>query len=201
MTDEGKQFKLNLRLPKVLEDKCRDHAKLFDMSLNDVVKACVIQYFFPSHQQPVVFQNGPASGPADGAKTTTKRKKRNGPTGGPANGAKKANPSRAQINMSKHKDIYTYDNNNNIVFSNPTTQEHWDKFRAYRQKIKKPLNEITEEYQAPDINWVLENEGEEQLRQRLIRTIQSGGWTGFVFASDKSAIQSAPSSSYDPSDS
>ena len=59
MSEAGKQFKLNLRLPKVLEDHVRSFAAEY-LSLNDAVKFTLIQHHLHS-------QFGP-HGPVDGAK-------------------------------------------------------------------------------------------------------------------------------------
>ena len=88
MSEAGKQFKLNLRLPKVLEDHVRSFAAKYELSLNDAVKFTLIQHHLHS-------QFGPTHGPTDGAKMEQIDKTQSGPVDGPTDGAKKAAPSRA----------------------------------------------------------------------------------------------------------
>jgi len=171
MSEAGKQFKLNLRLPKVLEDHVRSFAAEYELSLNDAVKFTLIQHHLHS-------KFGPIHGPTDGAKMEQLEKTQSGPTHGPTSRAKPSTPSRAPLLMSTYVDIYKVNNNNSIIFLSEKTQQAWQEWKKYRG-IKK----AQEKFQKRYIDKVLANETEAQLVERWERSISSG-WKGFVFDND-----------------
>ena len=183
MSGEGKQFKLNLRLPKVLEEHVRSFAAEYELSLNDAVKFTLIQHHLHS-------QFGPVHGPVHGAKIEQTEEIQNGPVDGPTGGAKKTRPSRVRDkdmsnNMSKHKDIYLINSNNNtIVFQNSETQEIWKRFKKYRKEIKKPITASNEIFQQRYIDRVLKYESEAKLVERF-ETAMANSWQGFIWPDEK----------------
>jgi hypothetical protein len=170
MSEAGKQFKLNLRLPKVLEDHVRSFAAKYELSLNDAVKFTLIQHHLHS-------QFGPTHGPTDGAKVEQKEKVQSGPVDGPTVGAKKATPSRAPSIMSNYVNIYTY-NNNKIIFIDSKLQQSWMDWKKYRG-----IKVAQEKFQQRYIDKVLAHESPDQLAERFINSI-ANGWKGFVFPNE-----------------
>ena len=170
MSEAGKQFKLNLRLPKVLEDYVRSFAAEYELSLNDAVKFTLIQHHLHS-------QFGLVHGPVDGAKIEQLDKTQSGPVGGPTDRAKTTTPSRAPSILSNFVKVYTI-NNNSIKFLNPVVQKAWQEFKKYRG-IKKAQEKFQQRY----IDKVLAHESEEQLAERFVTSI-ANGWKGFVFPNE-----------------
>ena len=195
MSDEGKEFKLNLRLPKVLEDYVRGKSELYNQSLNEVVKSILIQHLEASKSagqlapigeivKLLQVQSGPVDGPVDGSKKAKKAKSTNiqsGPVDGPVDGPKETTPSRApyiSTNINLYK-IY----NNIIVCEDPDFQDAVDSYFQYRKEKKKAILPSQINFISRQFDKVISFEGVDGLIKRLHNAI-ANHWTGFVFPNE-----------------
>jgi hypothetical protein len=177
MSEEGKQYKLTLRLPKVLEEHVRSFAAAYDLSLNDAVKFTLIQHHLSHSQEKVKVQSEVTCDPTGEVKMNSLPKIQSDPTGEVTGDVKCATPSRAPLILSNYVKVYSI-NNNSIKFLNPVVQKAWQEFKKYRG-IKKAQEKFQQRY----IDKVLAHESEEQLAERFETSI-ANGWKGFVFPNE-----------------
>lgn len=177
MGEEGKQYKLTLRLPRVLEDHVRSFAAAYDLSLNDAVKFTLIQHHLSHSQEKVKVQSEVTCDPTGKVKMNSSPKNQSDPTGEVTGDVKSATPSRAPLILSNYVKVYSI-NNNSIKFLNPVVQKAWQEFKKYRG-IKKAQEKFQQRY----IDKVLAHESEEQLAERFETSI-ANGWKGFVFPNE-----------------
>lgn len=177
MSEEGKQYKLTLRLPKVLEDHVRSFAAAYDLSLNDAVKFTLIQHHLSHSQKKVKVQSEVTCDPTGEVKMNSSPENQSDPTGEVTGDVKCATPSRAPLIMSNYVKVY-YINSNSIKFLNPVVQKAWQEFKKYRG-IKKAQEKFQQRY----IDKVLAHESEGQLAERFENSI-ANGWKGFVFPNE-----------------
>lgn len=177
MSEEGKQYKLTLRLPKVLEEHVRSFAAAYDLSLNDAVKFTLIQHHLSHSQKKVRVQSEVTCDPTGEVKMNPSPKIQSDPTGEVTGDVKCATPSRAPSILSNYVKVYSI-NNNSIKFLNPVVQKAWQEFKKYRG-IKKAQEKFQQRY----IDKVLAHETEEQLAERFVTSI-ANGWKGFVFPNE-----------------
>jgi hypothetical protein len=176
MKEEGKQYKLTLRLPKVLEDHVRKFAKTYDLSLNDAVKFTLIQHHLNHSTDNMKVQSEVTCDPTGEVKLNNKAESQSDPTGEVTGEVKDATPSRAPCIMSNYVKVYNINSkNNSIHFFDPKVQEAWRAWKKYRG-----IKVSEEKFQQRYIDKVLKHESVEQLVERWHRAI-SRQWTGFVF--------------------
>jgi len=183
MSEEGKQYKLTLRLPKVLEDHVRSFAAAYDLSLNDAVKFTLIQHHLSVSGKNQNIQSEvkhDLTGEVKPEKLlTVKSEVKHDPT----SEVKKPRPSRAPSIMTNYSNVYKVNNNNTITFLSADLEEAWLAYKKYRREIKKPITKSAEKFQQRYIDQVLEHEGETKLIHRFHEAIRRG-WQGFVFPNE-----------------
>ena len=183
MSEEGRQYKLTLRLPKVLEDHVRSFAAAYDLSLNDAVKFTLIQHHLSHSQKKVKVQSEVTCDPTGEVKPKKLLKVESEVKHDPASEVKKPRPSRAPSIMTNHIKTYKINNNNTITFISADLEEAWLAYKKYRREIKKPITKSAEKFQQRYIDEVLEHEGETKLIHRFHEAIRRG-WQGFVFPNE-----------------
>jgi len=183
MSEEGKQYKLTLRLPKVLEDHVRSFAAAYDLSLNDAVKFTLIQHHLSVSGKNQNIQSEVTGDPTGEVKPKKLLKVQSEVTGDITHEVKKPRPSRAPSIMTNHIKTYKVNNNNTITFISADLEEAWLAYKKYRREIKKPITKSAEKFQLRYIDEVLEHEGETKLIHRFHEAIRRG-WQGFVFPNE-----------------
>ena len=179
MSEEGKQYKLTLRLPKVLEDHVRKFAKTYDLSLNDAVKFTLIQHHLTHSQEKVNVQSEVTGDPTGEVKMNKKAKTQSDPTGEVTGDVKDDTPSRAPLISSNYLNVYIINNKNNSVkFLDEKIHRMWMEWKKYK-KIQVPQ----EKFQLRYIDKVLAHESPEQLAERWENSIRNQ-WKGFVFPNE-----------------
>ena len=184
MSEEGKQYKLTLRLPKVLEDHVRSFAAAYDLSLNDAVKFTLIQHHLSVSTKTQNVQSEVTCDPTGEVKPKKLLKVQSEVKHDPTSEVKKPRPSRAPSIMSNYSNVYKVNNNNNtITFISADLEEAWLAYKKYRREIKKPITKSAEKFQQRYIDEVLKYEGETKLIHRFHEAIRRG-WQGFVFPNE-----------------
>lgn len=179
MSEEGKQYKLTLRLPRVLEEHVRSFAAAYDLSLNDAVKFTLIQHHLTHSQEKSKVQSEVTCDPTGDVKSDSSPKNQSDPTGEVTGDVKSDTPSRAPSILSNFVNVYIINNKNNSVkFLDEKIHKMWMEWKKYK-KIQVPQ----EKFQLRYIDKVLAHESPEQLAERWERSIRNQ-WKGFIFPNE-----------------